>query len=116
MGKSEYFKIEHNPIILFTVSGAPAGDKLDAWIANSGIPKSLISKMKHIGIQGRQIPAELTWFDWIGLRIGAMMNKDPKARKEELKGFDYMDKSSIKPILKLVEKFLISKGQSANNI
>ena len=28
-----------------------------------------------------------------------------QARKEEMKGFDYMDKTSIEPIVKLVEEF-----------
>jgi hypothetical protein len=39
------------------------------------------------------------------LVIAALKNKDPEARKEEFEGFDFMDKSSIEPILKLVEQF-----------
>ena len=98
-------KIEGKPMILFTVSGAPEGDKLNRWIANSDLPKNFISEMKHVALQGRQIPKELTWYDWIMLRIGAMKNKDPQARKEELEGFDYMDKASIQLIIELVQQF-----------
>jgi menaquinone-dependent protoporphyrinogen IX oxidase len=96
--------IVKKPTILFTVSGAPAGVKLDGWIANSDLPSNLISKMKHVALLGRQIPKELTLFDRIMLKIAGLKNPDPKAKKEELFGFDYMDKSSIAPIIKLVQQ------------
>jgi menaquinone-dependent protoporphyrinogen IX oxidase len=96
--------IEKKPTILFTVSGAPAGAKLDRWIANSGLPEELITKMKHVALRGRQKPEELTWFDRMMLKIAAKRNPDPIAREEELNGFDYMDKSSIEPIIKLIQE------------
>jgi menaquinone-dependent protoporphyrinogen IX oxidase len=95
--------IERTPTILFTVSGAPAGPKLDGWIADS-LPKSLVAHLKHVALGGRQDPKALSWVDWTILRMGAMMNSDPKARKEELHGFDFMDKSSIEPIVKMVRE------------
>lgn len=103
------FLVLGSPIIynklLFTVSGAPAGKKLDGWNANSNLPKGFISKVKHIALRGRQNPKELTLYDRLMLIIGAIKNPDPVARKEELHGFDYMDKSSIEPIIKLVKQF-----------
>ena len=96
--------IEDKPIILFTVSGAPAGPKLDGWIAES-LPGNRLSRMDHVALRGRQIPAELSWWHRLTLIIGAWKNDDPVARKEELEGFDFMDKSSIEPILELVRKF-----------
>jgi len=97
--------IENKPTILFTVSGAPPGAKLDGWIANSGLPMGFILKMKHVALRGRQKPEKLTFFDRAMLKIGAMKNPDPVARKEELHGFDFMDKSAIKPILKIIHQF-----------
>jgi menaquinone-dependent protoporphyrinogen IX oxidase len=102
--------IENKPVIFFTVSGAGAGPKLDDWFANS-IPKHLILQTKHIALRGRQIPKELTWYDRLMLIIAGLKNPDPVARKEEMEGFDYMDKSSIKPIIELVEQFQRSKGE-----
>lgn len=96
--------IVNKPIIFFTVSGAGAGPKLDDWFVSS-IPKRLISTTTHIALRGRQIPKELTWYDRIMLIIAGLKNPDPVARNEELKGFDYMDKSSIEPIIELVEQF-----------
>lgn len=96
--------IENKPIIFFSVSGAPAGDKMNGWIADS-LPKYFISKMNHVVLRGRQIPEELTFFDRMMLKIAALTNKDHEARKQEFEGFDFMDKSSIEPIVKLVKQF-----------
>ncbi len=107
--KKNWSAIANRPIIFFTVSGAPAGPKLDDWIAES-LPVKMISQMKHVALRGRQIPKELTWYDRLLLLIGGLKNPDSVARKEELKGFDYMDKSSIEPILKLVQKYQSSEA------
>ena len=101
-------EIEQKPLLFFTVSGAPAGAKLDGWITRS-LPQSLISKMHHVVLQGRQNPKELSWYDRLMLIIGSMKNPDPVASKEELEGFDFMDQSSIAPIVKWVQ--LIKAGQ-----
>ncbi len=93
--------IEQKPVILFTVSGAPAGPKLDDWIAAS-LPEHLISRARHVALRGKLDHNEIGWWVKLILRIGAWMNDDPDARNEELKGFDYMDKSSIEPILTLI--------------
>lgn len=100
--------LEGKPIVFFTVSGGPAGSKLNGWIANS-LPKTFISQMNHVPLRGRQNPKELTLFDRTMLIIGGLKNPDPVARKEELKGFDHMDKSSIEPILRLVHEFQSSR-------
>ena len=92
------------PAILFSVSGAPAGPKLDGWIARS-LPSKLIEHMHHVVLLGRQNPKELTWWDRIMLIIGGLTNSDPAARREELKGFDYMDRASIKPVVDLVRHY-----------
>ena len=102
--------IENKPIIFFSVSGAPAGEKLDKWIADS-LPENFISNMHHVALQGRQIPKELTYFDRIMLKIGALANRDPEARKQELEGFDFMDQSSIEPVLKLADEYQLSEVQ-----
>ena len=99
--KKNLVSIENKPIILFTVSGAPAGQKLDSWIANS-LPADLISKIKHVALLGKLDHKKISWWTKLVLTIGAWKNDDPKAKKEEMEGFDFMDKSSIEPILNLV--------------
>jgi len=61
--------------------------------------------MRHVALQGRQIPSELRLFDRIMLKIAGYTNKDPVAKKQELQGFDFMNISSIEPILQLIQEF-----------
>jgi len=102
--KRNLASIENKPVILFTVSGAPSGPKLDTWIAVS-LPENLISKMEHVALRGRLDHKEISWWTRFILKIGAWKNDDPQAKKEELEGFDFMDKASIEPIKKLVQQF-----------
>lgn len=97
--------IMERPTILFSVSGAPAGAKLDGWIANS-LPNELIAHMYHVVLLGRQDPRDLSWWDRVALIIGGLLNADPVAAKEELNGFDFMDQTSIEPIVERVQQFL----------
>ncbi|MCP4318923.1 MAG: hypothetical protein GY789_23745 [Hyphomicrobiales bacterium] len=99
--KKNFASISSKPTILFSVSGAGAGPKLDDWIAGC-LPAELISHMEHFALRGRQNPADLGWYDRVMLIIGGLKNPDPVASREELKGFDYMDKSSIKPIVEMI--------------
>jgi menaquinone-dependent protoporphyrinogen IX oxidase len=93
--------------ILFTVSGAEGGPKLDRWVAKS-IPGHLLSKMDHVALQGRLDHSQLSWGLRQIMRIGALLNPDPDASKDERYGFDYVDKSSIAPIVQLIKKIQAS--------
>ena len=92
--KKNLSKLSNMPIAMVTVSGAPPGPKLNAWIGDS-LPADFVANVEHFALRGRQIPGELTWFDRAMLIIAAWKNPDPVASEEELKGFDYMDKESI---------------------
>jgi menaquinone-dependent protoporphyrinogen IX oxidase len=91
------------PLIFFTVSGAPAGEKLDGWLAAS-LPSDLLEHAHHIALQGRQTPKALRWYDRIMLIIAGLANRDRKAGREEIKGFDYVDKQSIQPIVERIKR------------
>lgn len=106
--KRHLAELADKPIIFFSVSGAPAGSRLDGWIADS-LPEDFISRMNHVALRGRQIPKQLSWYDWMMLKIAALANKDPEARKQEFEGFDFMDKASIEPILKGIEQLQQNK-------
>ena len=102
--KNHLDELLSKPIIFFTVSGARPGKKLDGWIQKC-LPASFISHAKHVALLGRQNPKELRFYDRLMLIIGGLKNPDRKAGKEELHGFDFMDSSSIDPIVKLVEQY-----------
>ncbi len=96
--KRHAWSVVDRPTLLVTVSGSPPGPKLNRWIARS-LPSEVRKRVDHFALQGRQRPSDLTLFDRLMLKIGAMFNRDPRARREELQGFDYMDRSTIAPIV-----------------
>lgn len=106
--KKHLVDFEKKPVIFFTVSGAPAGPQLDGWIANC-LPASFISRAKHVALRGRLQHDEISLFHSLILKFAASRNKDPEARKEELEGFDYMDRSSIDPIVKFIRQFQLGE-------
>ena len=95
--------IKNKPVILFTVSDAPSGSKLDTWIANS-LPENLIAQMEHVALRGKLDPKKLSWWVRLILKIGAWKNDDSEGKKQELEGFDFMDISSIEPINELIQQ------------
>ena len=97
-------KLDSKPIIMVTVSGAPPGPKLDTWVGDS-LPREFIANATHVGLRGRQIPRDLSWYDRAMLIIAAWKNPDPVASEEELKGYDYMDKNSIAPVVALANEY-----------
>ena len=96
--------LDGKPIVMVTVSGAPPGPKLDAWVGDS-LPREFVSRVTHIALRGRQRPRELSWYDRMMLIIAAWKNPDPVASREEREGFDYMDRDSIAPVVSLARAY-----------
>ena len=94
--------------VLFSVSGAGPSKKLNRWVSYS-LPKELLSQMNHIGLRGKLDHSKVGWGVKIMLWMGSLFNPSTEARKDERYGFDYMDKASIEPIVKLVEQFQLSE-------
>ena len=102
--KANLSKLEGKPKILFSVSGAGASAKLNRWVASS-LPPGLASQMEHVALRGRLDHSKVSWWIKMTLWMGSLFNPDPQASKDERYGFDYVDKDSIEPILKLVNQF-----------
>jgi menaquinone-dependent protoporphyrinogen IX oxidase len=102
--KANWPDLQSRDLVLFTVSGAPPGPKLEGWIARS-FPEGVLARMPHVALRGRLRHEQVSWWLRIILRIGALMNRDPEAKKDEMHGFDYMDPASIEPIVRLVQEY-----------
>ena len=108
-------KLDHKPIIMIKVSGAPPGPKLDAWVRES-LPQEFLSKVTHVSLRGRQRPNDLSWYNRAMLIVATLKNPDPVASREELEGFDYMDKDSIAPISALAEEYTARELKSSASV
>ena len=102
--KANRSKLEDRAKILFSVSGAGPSAKLERWVAKS-LPSDLASQIEHVALPGRLDHSKVSWWVRQMLWMGSLFNPDPEARKDERYGFDYMDKESIAPILKLVKQY-----------
>lgn len=101
--KKNFTKLDGKVKILFSVSGAGPSDKLDKWVANS-FPRKLLSQVAHIGLRGKLDHSKVDWLVKLMLYLGSLLNPNANASKDERYGFDNMDKSSIAPIVRLIEQ------------
>lgn len=101
------------PIILFTVSGAPPGPKLDHWITRS-FPAEALAGIHRFALRGRLRHEDVSWWLKLALRIGAMFNRDPEAKRDEMHGFDYMDRSAIRPIVQRIRELQSGSGEATD--
>ncbi len=90
--------------ILFSVSGAGPSKKLERWVSKS-LPEELLSEIKHFALPGKLDHSKVSWWVRTILWMGSLFNPSAEARKDERYGFDYMDKDSIEPIVKMIEQF-----------
>jgi len=89
------------PVLLFTVSGAPAGDRLDGWLADS-LPRAFVAHARHFALRGRLDRQKLSWVDRFLLDWDARRNPDPVEAQREREGFDAMDRKAIAPLVAAV--------------
>jgi menaquinone-dependent protoporphyrinogen IX oxidase len=102
--KENLSSLEGKAKILFSVSGAGPSKKLKRWVTNS-LPADLLSRMEHLALRGKLDHSKVSWWVKLILFMGSLFNPSPEASKDERYGFDYMDKSSIEPIVRLVQQF-----------
>ena len=101
--KANLSKLKGRSKILFSVSGAGASRKLERWVANS-VPSDLLSQVEHVALRGKLDHTKVSWWVRAILWVGSLFNPDPEGSRDERYGFDYMDKSSIEPIVRRVEQ------------
>ena len=93
------------PVVFFTVSGAPAGAKLDGWISDS-LPPAFVRHARRFALPGRIDRASLSWFDRLMLDWDARRNPDPAEAQQERDGFDGVDRAAIAPVVAAVRGML----------
>lgn len=103
--------VMERPVVFFTVSGAPAGPKLDGWIAKS-LPADFLDHVEHVALQGRLDHDDVSWWLRIILKVGSLLNPDREASKEERHGFDHLDQTTIRPIVELAARHQAAANRS----
>ena len=102
--KANLGKLSDRAKVLFSVSGAGPSAKLDSWV-NASLPTELLTQIEHVALLGKLDHSKISWWLRQILWVGSLFNPDPQARKEERRGFDYVDKDSIEPIIKMIQRY-----------
>ena len=90
------------PVLLFTVSGtAPDHPNLITWL-NMHLSPEMLAHLKYVPLRGRLDLQALPWWLRALLRLAARMTKDPEEAQRMREGFDYMDRSSLEPIVEWI--------------
>lgn len=107
--KTNWQRIKDKPLLFFTVSGTePGHPDLKQWLIDS-LSEEVLEQMQYVGLRGRLALAELPWWIRIMMKFAAKGEKDPEVKKRMAEGFDYMDKSSIKPILAWIDGTVVKE-------
>ncbi len=101
--KAHWPVIENKQVLLFTVSGTePGHPDLQKWLTDS-LSQSILEKVHYVPLRGRLVLQELPWWIRLMMKVASRTEKDLQIKKRMAEGFDYMDKSSIDPILKWID-------------
>ncbi|MBD3299749.1 MAG: hypothetical protein GF347_00160 [Candidatus Moranbacteria bacterium] len=88
-----------NKVVLFTTSGSPAEEIKKEKMIERNLPKEILAKIRYFPLGGRMVIEDLNFFHKLIIKLLAKMTKDPGLKKRSVKGFNFMDKKNIDPIL-----------------
>lgn len=100
--KKKWGILKNKKIVLYTTSGTSPRDPELRTIFESSFEPEISGNIKYFPQGGRMIFRELSRLDRILMKLGQLMEKDPKVRKEMVKDKDNIDRNGIIPILQYV--------------
>lgn len=93
-------------IFLFAVCSTPASEtkKLQTYLSSS-VPAEVLDQCQVYFLPGRQVYKKLSLMDKFMLRMGAMLSKEPGAKKAMLTDYDAVKKENLDELLNDIKKF-----------
>lgn len=90
-------------LFLFIVCGTSADDESgrQQLLANNAAPE-IVNAAGTFFLPGRCIVSKLSWIDRLILKMGALLQKDPKKKAVMTQGFDHMDQQSLQGLITAV--------------
>ncbi len=103
--------LKNKKIVLFVVCGSN-NPKDREKIIKQNVPDGLVDPSLIFFLPGRLIQSKLSWKDRLMLKIGAMMVKDPEAKKSMLQDRDNVKEENIHAIVSMSSAVLEEGGTS----
>lgn len=103
--KQNIAALQGKKIFLFVVSGTPANqkEKLQKYLQVS-VPGEIRNKCETYFLPGRMVWKDLSRWDRFMMKMGAILERDPEAKKEMQKEFDGVKKENLKELLRTINK------------
>jgi menaquinone-dependent protoporphyrinogen IX oxidase len=104
-------------IFVFIVSGTPPEEKqkLESYVQKS-VPEEIRKNSKLYFMRGRMILKQLSFFDRLMLKMGALLTKDEKEKKEMQMEFDDVKKGHLDELLIDIKKFNAIKKEEMHAV
>lgn len=92
-------------VFLFIVCGSTDENQAEQRkLIETNLTPSFQRSAQVFFLPGRCVIDKLSWLDRIGLKLGAMMAKDPKQKANMNSGFDRMDRTALDQVIKAIEQ------------
>lgn len=96
--------LQAKKVYFFIVCATPANEKEKIEeIVRNNVPEGLRTEENIYVLRGRMIMKNLSWWDKLILKLGAMLQKDPGARKQMLQDFDEVKQENLLPLIKGIQ-------------
>ena len=97
--------LKNKNLLLFVVCGSNNPKEQEKIIAQN-IPQGVLDPSRIFFLPGRLIQSKLSWKDRFMLKVGAMMVKDPEAKKFMLQDRDNVKEENIREIVNISSSVL----------
>lgn len=103
--KKNVHLLKNKKVFLFVVCGTPAREKekLQTYLETS-VPAELLHQCQAYFLPGRLVYKRLAFWDKLVLHMGAMLTRDPIAKKRMLMDFDGVKRECLDEILSEIYK------------
>jgi hypothetical protein len=98
--------------IFFVSAASPVENVHNEDVALENIPPLIFQNTKRYFFTGKLIQKELSWKDSVFLRMGAMLQKDPKAREKMLTDFNAIGDDNITALVESVKQLTRNEVES----
>jgi menaquinone-dependent protoporphyrinogen IX oxidase len=115
--KQHVAELQGKKIFLFVVCGTPPDkkEKLQRYLQAS-VPAEIRNRCETYFLPGRMILKDLSGWDRFMMKMGALLEKEPEAKKEMRMEYDGVKKENLNELLKAIKKTVVAKRENVQEV
>ena len=103
--ENEWVLLNKKLFIFIVSSVSPEEKARQETVLKNNLPETLVTNATIFFLPGRVVINKLSWMDKLTVRIGAIMEKDPKKKALMRRGFDGVKRENINDLIKNALQF-----------